>query len=268
MKSEMNINELENVAEAYEKRLVPAMFAEWAKRIAGSTHVQEGQRVLDVACGTGILARELASRTANNELVSGVDANPGMLAVAKRVAPQIQWREGDVESLPYDNDSFDYVLCQFGLMLFPEPVAALKEMKRVLKSGGELTVAVFGPLDDLPAYTAIIDVYHRQAGKDIADALRMPFSMGDTDKLASLFDSADIRTADIRTEKGSARFAGVREMVLADVKGWFPFAGIHLDDGVIDAITREAETALEEFQTAGGAVEFQVPVHIVTATKS
>lgn len=265
---EPDVQELEKVAEAYEKLLAPALFAEWTQRLADAADIREGQRVLDVACGTGILARVMAERVGSDGSVSGVDANPGMLVVANRIAPEIEWREGDAEALPYESDSFDAVVCQFGLMLFSSPKTALQEMKRVLRPGGHLAAAVFGPLDDLPAYAAIADVYDRLVDKSVGDALRTPFSMGDTDVLASVFAGAGISSRKMTTEVGTACFSSVRSMVLSDVKGWFPFAGIHLGEDKLEAVTEEAEIALKTFQTSGGAVEFQVPVHIVTATKS
>lgn len=265
--SEPNIRELEKVAEAYESLLVPALFAEWPYRLADEAAIQEGQKVLDVACGTGILARVLAERVGANGAVAGVDINPGMLALARRINPAIDWREGDAEALPYKDGSFDAVLSQFGLMLFSVPENALHEMKRVLRPRGQLAVAVFGSLEDLPAYAAIADLYDRLVDKSVGDALRMPFSMGDTAMLASLFTRAGISSAKISTYNGQARFSSVREMVLADVKGWFPFAGIELDQQTIEAITKEAEIVLKSFKNSSGAVEFPVPAHIVTGTR-
>lgn len=266
--SELTLQELKEVAEDYEKLLAPVLFSEWANRLADAAEIRQGQHVLDVACGTGILTRVIAERVGTNGVVSGVDVNPGMLAVANRIAPEVEWREGDAEALPYEDDSFDAVLCQFGLMLFSSPKTALQEMERVLKPGGHLEVAVFGSLDDLPAYAAIADVYRRLADESVGNAICMPFSMGDKDALRSVFASAGIRAPTIKTEVGTACFSSVRDMVLSDVKGWFPFAGIHLDKDTIELVTKEAETALKSFQTSGGAIEFPVPVHIVMATKS
>lgn len=266
--SKLSIQELEKVAEAYESLLAPALFAEWPHRLADAADIGDGQNVVDVACGTGILARVLAERVGPDGSVSGVDLNPGMLAVARRISPGISWREADVEALPYEDESFDAALCQFGLMLFPAPEAALHEMKRVLRPGGRLAVAVFGALEELPAYAAIADVYERLVDKSVGDALRRPFSMGDTDKLASLFTSAGISSAKISTHKGRARFSSVENMVLADVKGWFPFAGIALDQDIIEAVSKEAGIAVKPFSSSSGAVEFPVQAHIVTGSKS
>lgn len=266
--NEMNPEEHEKVAQAYEDLLAPALFAPWAHRLADAADIRQGQHVLDVACGTGILTRVIAERVGTDGSVSGVDANPGMLAVASRIVPGIKWHKGDAEALPCENDSFDAVLCQFGLMLFSSPRIALQEMKRVLRPGGQLAAAVFGSLDDLPAYAALAGVYERMVDKSVADALRMPFSMGDTDALASVFASAGLGSVEMRTEAGTARFPGVREMVLSDVKGWFPFAGINLDEATIEVVTEEANIALKAFQAPGGIVEFPVQVHFVMATKS
>lgn len=266
--SELGIQELERVADSYEQLLVPALFGEWADRLADAAEIRPGQRVLDVACGTGVLARTVARRVGPTGSVSAIDANPGMLAVARRVSPGIDWREGSAESLPYDGDTFDAVVSQFALMLFSDPEGALGEMRRVLKPDGHLVAAVFGAIDSLPAYTAMVGVYERVVDKGVGDMLRVPFSMGDPDRLASLFDAAGIGVAVIETREGKAYFPDVRNMVLSDVKGWFPFAGIHLDEGMIEAVVREAETALEPFRTSEGAVEFRVPVHMISATKT
>ncbi|MCF7483734.1 class I SAM-dependent methyltransferase [Vibrio sp. J1-1] len=262
---ELTLRELETTAEAYEKRLAPVMFKNWAYRLADIAEIKEGQDALDVACGTGILTRVIADRVGSTGLVVGVDANPGMLAVGKRITPEVDWREGYAESLPCEDNSFDAVLCQFGLMLFSSPKVALQEMSRVLRPDGKLVVAVFGSLDNLPAYKAIADVYEHVVNESVGNALRMPFSMGDKDTLTSLFNSAGIRAARTTTESEVVCFSSIREMVLSDVKGWFPFAGIDLDEDTINAVTKEAEIALKAFQSSEGNVKFEVPVQIVVA---
>ncbi len=265
---DLSLQELEQVAEAYERLLAPALFQAWTGRLADAANIGAGQQVLDVACGTGILARTLAERVGENGSVSGLDINPGMLAVARRSSPAIDWRQGPAEALPYASDTFDAVASQFGLMLFADPEAALREMRRVLKPGGSLSVAVFDAIDHFPPYAAMADVYERVVGSDVGNALRFPFSMGDRHRLAALFASAGIDSARITEQEGMASFPSVRGMVLADVKGWFPFAGIQLDDRTIDAVVCEAETALGPFRTDAGAVAFRVPVQLVAATKA
>lgn len=107
-----------DAATAYEEFFVPALFQEWAQRVVTAAQLQPGQRVLDVACGTGVLAREAAERVGAAGTVVGLDPNPGMLTVAKRRAPGVEWREGTAEAFPYPDTSFDAVVSQFGLMFF------------------------------------------------------------------------------------------------------------------------------------------------------
>jgi len=111
-------------AEAYESTFVPALFAEWAPHLCDLAGVRPGQRVLDVACGTGIVARVAADRLAGAGRVVGVDLNEAMLAVARRVRPDVEWRQGDAEALPFPPASFDRVLCQMALMFFPDRARA------------------------------------------------------------------------------------------------------------------------------------------------
>ncbi|MBW4934834.1 class I SAM-dependent methyltransferase [Marinobacter sp. F4206] len=265
--STARVSEPEQTARAYEQRLVPALFQDVAQRLAEVATVHTGQDVLDVACGTGILARAIARQYEGLGSVTGLDLNPDMLAVAQSRAPGIDWRQGDAESLPFQNQSFDVVVSQFGLMLFPSPALALQEMYRVLRPKGRLLVAVFDSIDRIPAYQAMSAVFGRTVDPAVGQALQLPFALGDTRKLTALFASAGISAPEIKTFETTARFPGVREMALADIKGWFPFADIHLDDPVIEAVVAHAEPALAPFCTGTGTIEFQVPVHVLSAVK-
>jgi ubiquinone/menaquinone biosynthesis C-methylase UbiE len=133
-----------DAAEVYEKCFVPAIFGQWAPQMVDAARVASGDRVLDVGCGTGVLARTAADRVAADSQVTGLDRNAGMLAVARRLRPQIDWRQGDATALPFADASYDVVMSQFALMYFPDRTAALKEMVRVLRLGGRLAIAVWG----------------------------------------------------------------------------------------------------------------------------
>jgi ubiquinone/menaquinone biosynthesis C-methylase UbiE len=117
-----------DAAEVYESCFVPAIFGAWASPVADAAGIRTGNRVLDVGCGTGVLAREALRRVGQEGQVVGVDLNEGMLAVAARTAPEIDWRLGDATSLPFEDASFDVVVSQFALMYFPDRVASLREM--------------------------------------------------------------------------------------------------------------------------------------------
>ena len=253
-------------ATAYEELFVPALFREWAVRVADAASIRPSDRVLDVACGTGVLAREVAARVRGNGRVAGVDLGDGMLAVAARLAPAIEWRQAPAESLPHPDRSFDAVVSQFGLMFFNDRRQALAEMRRVLVPGGRLAVAVWDGLDSMPAYAAEVELLERMAGKPAGDALRAPFLLGDPARLQTLFDDAGLRGATITTGRGTARFPSLRVMVEADLRGWLPLVGIPLPEDQILRILGEAERAMGAFVTAAGDVQFDTSVHIVTWT--
>lgn len=267
---DMNItasNEEIAAATAYENLHVPALFQQWAPRVVETAAIQSGHRVLDVACGTGVLAREAALRLGDNGFISGIDAGPGMLAVARQLAPSIEWREGAAESLPYEDDAFDAVISQFGLMFFQDRPAALREMLRVLVAGGRFAVAVWESLENSEAYPIEVELLERLAGQRAADALRAPFVLGDRTELINLFRDAGLDSVEIATHHGTARFPSIRIMVEADLRGWLPVMGVVLTEAQIEEILREAEDVLGKYVTAEGTVEFDTPAHIVSGTK-
>jgi SAM-dependent methyltransferase len=251
-----------NAAEVYEEFFVPALFQEWASRVAGAAKIQAGQRVLDVACGTGILARTVAEWVGPTGSVVGLDVNEGMLAVAARKAPRIEWRQGLAEDLPFDSDSFDAVVSQFGLMFFEDKVAALQEMVRVLRPGGRLAVAVWDSLDHIPGYAAMVALLQRLFGEQAASGLRPPFSLGNLPKLQTLLAEAGLSEAEIMTQTGVTRFPSLQAWVYTDVKGWV-LADL-LDEAQFELLLKEAEQALQPFVTAQGTVSFASSAHIIT----
>ncbi len=255
-------------ATAYEHLHVPALFQQWAPRVAEAAAIGLGDRVLDVACGTGVLAREAALRVGDQGRVAGLDAAAGMLAVAARLAPSIEWRHGVAESLPYDDHSFDAVISQFGLMFFHDRLAAIREMLRVLGPGGRVAVAVWESLENSQAYPEEVALLDRLAGKPAADALRAPFVLGDRRKLAALFQDAGASSIEIVTHHGTAQFPSIRTMVEADLRGWLPIMGVVLAEEQIESILQEAEQALCRYLTTTGTVQFDAPAHIVVGRKS
>ena len=255
-------------AKAYEEFFVPALFGEWATRVAAVAQIQTGNHVLDVACGTGVLAREVELRVGPSGFVAGLDPSPGMLAVAAHLAPRIEWRQGTAEALPYPDQRFDAVVSQFGLMFCTDRRQALSEMHRVMKQGGHLAVAVWASLDSAPAYAAEVALVERLAGKRAADALRAPFALGDPKELAQLVASTPVGMATITKQPGMARFPSIRFMVEADLRGWLPLMGVALTEDQIHRILQEAEHALGTYVTATGTMAFELAAYLVSGTKS
>ena len=257
----------ENTAKVYEEMLVPALFREWAVRLAKAEEIEPFHNILDVACGTGVLTREVNKKLTEGS-ITGLDPNPGMLSVAKQNAPDITWHLGTAEEIPFSEENFDVVISQFGLMLFSSPKTGLVEMKRVLTPNGWLIVAVFDSINRMPAYQKMADIFEKTVSKPVGEALRAPFSLGDTSKIRFLFSEAGLDNVEITTQKGLARFLSPRHMVLSDVQGWFPFAGIYLDQSTIESIVRQAEIQLEPYITSEGALEFETSVHVIKARKN
>lgn len=266
----MSVNVLQDEIEAaagYEDLLVPALFQQWAEQVMDAAQIRPGHRVLDVGCGTGVLAREAVRRVGPLGVVSGIDPAPGMLAMAERLAPTVEWQQATAELLPFPNESFDAVVSQFGLMFCIDRCQALREMVRVLTPDGYLSVAVWDGLENIPAYATEVELLDRLAGKAAANAVRAPFVLGSRKGLVRLFEDAGVPIVTIATHRGTARFPNIRTMVEADLRGWLPLMGVLLEEAQIEHILSEAETALGRYVTANGTVEFDLSAHIVTGTK-
>jgi ubiquinone/menaquinone biosynthesis C-methylase UbiE len=252
-----------SAADVYEEFFVPALFQQWAERVADAADLRAGERVLDVACGTGVLARAAAARVGPDGTVVGVDVNPAMLAVANRKAPNVEWKQGHAEALPLDSHTYDAVISQFGLMFFEDRCAALEEMVRVLRPGGRMAVAVWDALANSPGYQAMTNLLQQLFGNEIANALRAPFVLGDTRALHALFMDAGIRDVQIRTYEGTARFPSIQSWVFTDIKGWT--LADKIDNAQYELLLKEAERVLQPFVRADGAVAFRADAHIVSA---
>ena len=262
-----SLHEQIEAAEAYEALLVPALTGEWASRVADAAAIQPGDRALDIACGTGALTREVASRAGSGGTVAGVDAGAGMLEVARRLAPNVDFRQATAETLPFPDGSFDVVVSQFGLMFFGDRARALREALRVLVPGGRLAIAVWDRLESMPAYGEEVTLVDRTAGAHAAHPLRAPFVLGDREALARLFEESGVARVRATTSRGTARFATLRIMIEADLRGWLPVMGVVLTEPQIAQILREAEESLARFVGPDGTIAFDTSVHIVTGMR-
>jgi ubiquinone/menaquinone biosynthesis C-methylase UbiE len=255
----------DDAAVVYEQKFVPSTFVHWPPSVSDAAGIGLGDHVLDVACGTGVLAREASKRVGPEGSVTGLDLNEGMLAVAKRMQPDVDWRQGDAAALPFENDRFDVVVSQFGLMYFPERVAALREMWRVLKPGGRLAVASWASFEKAEGYRLLAEIAERRTNAEAAAILRSPFVLGNVDELLSLYRAAGIEKVELNTREDFARFPSIEELVSAEVKG-SPIDDL-LSEAEYQALLDEAKVGLATFRNGDGSIAIPMAAHIVTARK-
>jgi len=191
--------------EMYERLLVEPLFKPWAEILIDRASLKSGDRLLDVACGTGIVSRVAHSRLAGTGRVVGVDLSPQMLAVARSVAPDIDWREGSASSLPVDEkEKFDVLICQQGLQFFPDKPVAAREMHRVLTQDGRAVIATWRSDDEVPLFRELRDI----AEKHLGPIIDQRHSFGDSAALKSLLTDAGFRDVSVEKKMLTHRFEG------------------------------------------------------------
>jgi ubiquinone/menaquinone biosynthesis C-methylase UbiE len=203
--------------ELYQRFLVPAVTAMWAADLASRAALLPGDRILDVACGTGVVARLAAERVGGTGRVAGLDINPGMLAVARSLpavaGAVVAWHRGSALALPFSAAAFDVVLCQLGLQFFPDRPAALREIRRVLVPGGRLALNVFGPIERNPATCALARALDRRMRPGASVAKRSEHALADTAELRALVAAALFTNIEIRTVTKMVRFPSASDYV-------------------------------------------------------
>jgi ubiquinone/menaquinone biosynthesis C-methylase UbiE len=253
--------------EMYERWLVGPLFRPWAETTLDEVRPSPGERVLDIACGTGIVARLAKERLGERGHVVGVDISADMLEVARAAGPGIDWREGDAADLPVGHgEGFDVVICQQGLQFFPDKAAAAREMRRALAAGGRLAVATWRSDDEMPFLRELRRVAERRLGA-IADSR---YGFGDAATLDKVlrdagFDDVRVRTVTrtIRFDDG-APFLRLNTMAFVGMSA----AGKTMDEEerkrVIDAIVSESAQVAQSHADRSG-LAFELRTDLATA---
>jgi ubiquinone/menaquinone biosynthesis C-methylase UbiE len=243
-------------AELYERFLVGSVTSLWARDLVERVGLRPGARVLDVACGTGVVARLAASDVGDSGRVAALDVNRGMLAVGRSMPPPrgapIAWHDGSAVALPFGDGEFDVVLCQLGLQFFPDQRAALREMRRVLAAAGRVGTSVYTAIDRNPAANALAEAVDRYLGEGASDAKRSEHSLADPDELCRLFEAAGFVGVQLETVTQNVRFASVEEWVKIQFAAT-PLAALVADhdptqrDLIVDLVSGDIGEAMAAF---------------------
>jgi SAM-dependent methyltransferase len=258
-----------NATENYERFFVPVIGAPLAVDLVDAAQLSPGERLLDVGCGTAVVARLAVDRVGPTGIVAAADVNGGMLAVARAMAASsacgsIQWYETAAEAMPLPDEAFDVVLSQLALQFFTDRAAALKEMHRVLAAGGRLLVSV-------PAPTGFFDVLEHSIGRHTgvapASFVHQVFSLNDSTELEASLRAAGFRDVIVRREEKSLRLPPAAEFLWQYVHST-PLAATvgNLDEERRSALERDVVAGWKPWSTDGG-LRYVQPILTAAARK-
>ncbi len=257
-----------NAAELYE-RFATQYMGPWVPDLVGLAELKPGERVLDLACGTGVVARLAAAQVGPTGRVTGLDFNAGMLAVARAMPPApgaaIHWVEGSAVAMELPDASFDAVLCQQGLQFFPDRLAALREMHRVLVPGGRALLSVWKSAS--PYNVAAGDALERFAGVEVASKYRASRVVPDAEAMHRMLLEAGFHAIQIRPQAMTIRLPAIETFVIGHLSS-SPVAGAlaALSEGQRAALARQVRTELQPYADGDG-VAFPDEVNIALAKK-
>lgn len=254
-------------SEIYEHFMVPAMFARWATILLELVAPQPGERVLDLACGTGIVARIVAPMVQPGGEVFGVDFNPAQITTARSIDSSIDWREGDAESLPFTDQEFDLVVCQQGFQFFPDRVQTVKEVHRVLKPGGRVGIAVWSSIERSPGYLALSSALGRTIGSSAAKLLDELFALSDSSVISRSFSDGGFRDPVATTLSNNAVFSSAEEFTRAIAVGSIMRrTDVKFSEATLGLLTADVAAEMESYITENGLI-FPMEAHLLTARK-
>jgi ubiquinone/menaquinone biosynthesis C-methylase UbiE len=257
-----------NAAENYERYFVPTIGTAWANALLDAAELRPGDRVLDVACGTGVVTRLAAERVGPDGAVAGLDLNPAMLAVARSVPSSgaaIEWHEANAESLPLADESFDVVVSSLSLQFLPDRASALREMQRVLAPNGQLAIATVGPTP--PLFAILEQALARHVKPEAAGFMGAVFSLHDPQELEKLTSGAGFRDVEVQSKPLSITLPGPRDFLWQYVHSTPLAAAVaEIDDAGRAALERDVVAAWQSF-VEDGALILNANAVLTTARK-
>lgn len=252
-------------AQTYDDLFVPALFGQWAPQLVDCSRVRPGQSVLDVACGTGVVARAARAVVGPTGRVAGVDLNPAMLEVARDARPDLEWVNGDAEDLPFADAEFDVALCQSALFFFTDPVRAVAEMARVVAPGGLIGLQTYAPLSEQPAYGPFVELVAGHAGPEARALLGTYWSQGDIADLLWLTSAAGLSLLESRSSLGVAVFPTAAAVANTEIQAT-PLAE-RITPETYALIVAGTEELLGKYADESGRVSVPIRATLVAARK-
>lgn len=245
-----------NAPLAYDTHIVDVFLRDYSRRLVEIAAIKPGDRVLDVACGTGVVTQLVANKIGSAGQVVGFDLNAGMLARAKdsrETAVAIEWRLGNATDMPFGDATFDCVICQHGLQFIPNKAAAVSEMHRVLADRGRIVISVWRSIEHCPWQAAIADALDRNMGHEQATQIRSAFNFGDADQLKQVIVTAGFRDVEVRIERETIRHASVAEYVPGYISATPVAAAVAgLDREAQEKIITDVRDALAAYRVGDG----------------
>ena len=261
--------DLDNPAWVYETYQVPALFGRWARVLIDLASPAPGAHVLDAACGTGVVARMLAPVIGPGGRIVGLDFDPAMIEVARQLAPDLEWRHGDLQNLPFADESFDLAICQQGLQFLPDRQAGLQQIHRVLRPAGRMVLGIWSELAKSPGQARLFEALGTILGKDMSSP--PAWSLADAGEVRKLVASAGFAEIKITKRTLHAPYPSARRFVEIMMGG----GTSKLTRQALEQIPAERRAALiddvaahlREFETAAGC-ELPNESHLVVAYKA
>jgi SAM-dependent methyltransferase len=255
----------------YDEIMVPRLFEPWAELLLDQMKPQSGQAVLDVACGPGTVTRHAALRVGPSGRVVGCDLSPAMLDLARSknsvgASAPIEYLECPAGSLRVPDNAFDLLTCQQGLQFFPDRPAALAEMRRALRPGGQLGIAIWCAIEDCPPFAALANALGRVLGAETEDAYEAgPWGFSDSDSLARLVKDSGFMNVTVRRYELPLIFEGGPGQLLLTLSAASVATTLaqlpEADQSALAAAVEEAARPL----TFDGIVRSHATSHILTA---
>ena len=253
----------------YDRYMGPLLFQPYAEQVAQRAAVLRPGRILETAAGTGIVTQALRNALPKAEIIA-TDLNSAMLEVAasRLASPQVRFQPADALDLPFGDGEFDLVVCQFGIMFYPDKVRGNAEARRVLREGGGYLLVIWDRLDRNPVTKAVGEAGAMLFPEDSDSFLkRVPFGYHDPAWIERDLRQAGFTRIEFETLELRSRSPSARDAALGLVQGTPVRAEIeHRGPNALEQVTEAATEALSQFETPGG-IDAPMSAHIVSAIR-